>query len=73
MQRAYNIAPAAMTHDVTMPGVDAWGVLRALRSDPGLSEIPIGKQPWQRAATTTTPTRGIQTTAGKDQGSCRTP
>jgi PAS domain S-box-containing protein len=33
--------PDVITLDVLMPGLDGWGVLAALKSDPGLESIPV--------------------------------
>jgi CheY-like chemotaxis protein len=38
---AKEILPIAITLDVMMPGMDGWRVLKALRSDPALADIPV--------------------------------
>lgn len=38
---AKEIQPSAIVLDVIMPGMDGWAVLEALKSDSGLSEIPV--------------------------------
>ncbi len=38
---AKRLHPDAITLDVMMPGMDGWSVLGALKSDPGLAEIPV--------------------------------
>ncbi len=38
---ARKLTPHAILLDVTMPGMDGWSVLTALKADPGLSDIPV--------------------------------
>ena len=38
---ARRLRPAAITLDIMMPRMDGWSVLTALKSDPGLSDIPV--------------------------------
>jgi signal transduction histidine kinase/CheY-like chemotaxis protein len=38
---AKQIIPIAITLDVMMPGMDGWRVLKALRSDPALADVPV--------------------------------
>jgi signal transduction histidine kinase/CheY-like chemotaxis protein len=38
---AKEMIPIAIMLDVMMPGMDGWSVLKALRSEPSLSEIPV--------------------------------
>jgi adenylate cyclase len=38
---AKELRPSVVTLDVFMPGMDGWSVLKALKADPILSEIPI--------------------------------
>ena len=38
---AHRIKPAAITLDVMMPEMDGWSVLRALKADPNLQNIPV--------------------------------
>jgi signal transduction histidine kinase/CheY-like chemotaxis protein len=38
---AKQMVPIAITLDVMMPGMDGWRVLKALRSDPALADIPV--------------------------------
>ena len=35
------LRPRAILLDVTMPGMDGWSVLRALKADPGLKDTPV--------------------------------
>jgi len=35
------LRPKAILLDVTMPGMDGWAVLRELKDDPGLKDIPV--------------------------------
>ena len=39
MARAYK--PAAIVLDILLPGIDGWEVLRLLKSDPGLRDVPV--------------------------------
>ena len=41
LQLAHEIQPAAITLDVLMPEMDGWSVLRALKADPHLRNIPV--------------------------------
>jgi len=41
LQMAHEIHPAAITLDVMMPGMDGWTVLRILKADPELHNIPV--------------------------------
>lgn len=38
---ARSLRPALITLDVVMPGIDGWTVLRSLKSDPDLAQIPV--------------------------------
>ncbi|MGB5438674.1 MAG: response regulator, partial [Gammaproteobacteria bacterium] len=38
---AHRVKPAAITLDVMMPDMDGWSVLRALKADPDLQNIPV--------------------------------
>jgi signal transduction histidine kinase/CheY-like chemotaxis protein len=38
---AHSIRPIAITLDVIMPEMDGWSVLRALKADPDLCEVPV--------------------------------
>jgi len=38
---AHQLQPAAITLDVMMPDMDGWSVLRALKADPVLHDIPV--------------------------------
>ncbi|MGB5337867.1 MAG: ATP-binding protein, partial [Gammaproteobacteria bacterium] len=38
---AHRVKPAAITLDVMMPEMDGWSVLRALKADPNLQNIPV--------------------------------
>jgi GAF domain-containing protein/CheY-like chemotaxis protein len=39
--RARELHPAAMTLDITMPDLDGWTVLAAVKGDPTLADIPV--------------------------------
>jgi len=41
LRLAHEIQPAAITLDVMMPDMDGWSVLRALKANPALQDIPI--------------------------------
>ncbi len=41
LQLAHEIRPAAITLDVMMPSMDGWTVLRLLKADPELHNIPV--------------------------------
>ena len=41
LQLARTVDPRAILLDVTMPGLDGWSVLSALKSDPAVSSIPV--------------------------------
>jgi len=41
LQLAHQLQPTAITLDVMMPEMDGWSVLRALKADPDLREIPV--------------------------------
>ena len=41
LQLARTVHPRAILLDVTMPGMDGWSVLSALKSDPDVSSIPV--------------------------------
>ncbi len=41
LRLAHDIRPDAITLDVMMPEMDGWSVLRALKADPGLRDIPV--------------------------------
>ena len=41
LRLAHELQPAAITLDVMMPDMDGWSVLRALKADPVLREIPV--------------------------------
>ena len=41
LRLAHDIEPAIITLDVLMPEMDGWSVLRALKADPGLRDIPV--------------------------------
>jgi CheY-like chemotaxis protein len=41
LRLARELAPAAITLDVMMPGMDGWEVLRRLKADPELQRIPV--------------------------------
>jgi CheY-like chemotaxis protein len=38
---AREVRPVAITLDVSMPGMDGWAVLTALKADPGTADIPV--------------------------------
>ncbi len=41
LRLAHKLKPAVITLDVMMPDMDGWAVLRALKADPVLREIPV--------------------------------
>ena len=41
LRLAHELQPAAITLDVMMPDMDGWSVLRAIKADPHLAEIPV--------------------------------
>ena len=41
LQLARDMKPAAITLDVMMPGKDGWELLKAIKSDPALSDTPV--------------------------------
>ncbi len=41
LRLAHKLKPAAITLDVMMPDMDGWSVLRALKADPVLKDIPV--------------------------------
>ncbi|MFO1499522.1 MAG: response regulator [Verrucomicrobiota bacterium] len=41
LDRARRLRPDIIALDVIMPGMDGWAVLAALKSDPGLADIPV--------------------------------
>jgi len=41
LRLAHKLKPAAITLDVMMPDMDGWSVLRALKADPVLQDIPV--------------------------------
>jgi len=41
LRMAHELQPAAITLDVMMPDMDGWSVLRALKADPRLREVPV--------------------------------
>src|SRR5690606_14827718 len=41
LERAREYKPDVITLDVLMPGMDGWSVMRALKDDPALAEIPV--------------------------------
>lgn len=41
IELARRLRPTAITLDVTMPGMDGWAVLAALKADPELADIPV--------------------------------
>jgi len=41
LKLAHKLHPAAITLDVMMPDMDGWSVLRALKADPELRDVPV--------------------------------
>jgi signal transduction histidine kinase/DNA-binding response OmpR family regulator/HAMP domain-containing protein len=41
LELARKFAPSVITLDVIMPGLDGWDVLKELKADPALAEIPV--------------------------------
>jgi signal transduction histidine kinase/DNA-binding response OmpR family regulator len=41
LELARKFAPSVITLDVLMPGLDGWDVLKELKADPALAEIPV--------------------------------
>ena len=41
LRLAHQLQPAAITLDVMMPDMDGWSVLRALKADPDLRDVPV--------------------------------
>jgi signal transduction histidine kinase/ActR/RegA family two-component response regulator len=41
LKLAKKIRPRVITLDVVMPGMDGWGILRRLKADPELADIPV--------------------------------
>jgi len=41
LRLAHKLQPAAITLDVMMPDMDGWSVLRALKVDPALRDVPV--------------------------------
>ena len=41
LRLAHKLKPAAITLDVMMPDMDGWSVLRALKADPVLEDVPV--------------------------------
>ena len=41
LRLAHKLLPAAITLDVMMPDMDGWSVLRALKADPVLHDVPV--------------------------------
>ena len=41
LRLAHALEPAVITLDVMMPGMDGWAVLRALKADPTLRDVPV--------------------------------
>jgi PAS domain S-box-containing protein len=41
LRLAREMRPSLITLDIVMPGLDGWGVLKGLKADPALSDIPV--------------------------------
>ncbi len=41
LRLAADLQPAAITLDLALPGIDGWEVLKALKSDPRVAQIPV--------------------------------
>jgi CheY-like chemotaxis protein len=41
LRLAHELKPAAITLDITMPDIDGWTVLAAIKGDPSLADIPV--------------------------------
>jgi len=41
LRLAHDVHPSAITLDVMMPEMDGWAVLRSIKADPHLSDIPV--------------------------------
>jgi PAS domain S-box-containing protein len=41
LRLAHDVHPSAITLDVMMPDMDGWAVLRSIKADPHLSDIPV--------------------------------
>ena len=41
LRQARELRPALITLDVVMPGRDGWSILKELKSDPDLADIPV--------------------------------
>jgi hypothetical protein len=41
LRRAREVRPSVITLDVVMSGMDGWGVLKTLKADPNLAQVPV--------------------------------